>query len=70
MPQSLLIHHAVYQTDRQQLAKENLTLTKMNWNNSQITAIEPIMVKAARQIGRIIKYADTKQKNVPYWFFM
>jgi hypothetical protein len=70
VPQSLLIHHGVYQTDRQQLAKEILTLTKMNWNNSQITAIEPITVKAARQVGRIIKYAETKQKNVPYWFFM
>lgn len=70
VPRSLLIHHGECQTDRQQIAEEILTLTKMNWNNSQITAIEPITIRAARQVGRIIKYADAKQKNVPYWFFM
>jgi len=70
VPRSLLIYHGVCQSDRQQLATEILTLTKMNWNNSQITALEPITVRAARQVGRIVKYADTKQKDVPYWFFM
>jgi hypothetical protein len=45
-------------------------LTKMNWNNSQITAIEPITVRAARQVGRIIKYVDSAQRAVPYRFFM
>jgi hypothetical protein len=70
VPRSLLVHHGACQSDRQQLATEILTLTKMNWNNSQITALEPITVKAARQVGKIIKYADARQEAVPYWFFM
>lgn len=70
VPQTLLINHGPCQTDRQELATEILTLTKMNWNNSQITAINPITVTAARQVGRIIKYTTSKQRNVPYWFFM
>jgi hypothetical protein len=70
VPRSLLIHHAKCSTDVRQLALEVLTLTKMNWNNSQITALEPITVKAARQVGRIIKYADGTQGAVPYRFFM
>lgn len=70
VPRSLLIHHDRTSTDRQQIALEVLMLTKMNWNNSQITALEPITVKAARQVGRIIKYADSTQGAVPYRFFM
>ncbi|HZM01938.1 MAG TPA: hypothetical protein VFC44_02850 [Candidatus Saccharimonadales bacterium] len=70
VPRSLLIHHDTCSTDRQQIALEVLMLTKMNWNNSQITALEPITVRAARQVGRIIKYADTTQGAVPYRFFM
>jgi hypothetical protein len=70
VPRSLLIHHDTCSTDRQQIALEVLTLTKMNWNNSQITALDPITVQAARQVGRIIKYADGTQGAVPYRFFM
>jgi hypothetical protein len=70
VPRSLLIHHDRTSTDRQQIALEVLMLTKMNWNNSQITALEPITVKAARQVGRIIKYSDSTQGAVPYRFFM
>ena len=70
VPRSVLIQHDRCSTDRQQIAAEVLMLTKMNWNNSQITAIEPITVRAARQVGRIIKYADSAQRAVPYRFFM
>lgn len=70
VPRSLLIHHDRSSTDRQQIATEVLMLTKMNWNNSQITAVEPITIRAARQVGRIIKYAESAQGAVPYRFFM
>ncbi|PWU21783.1 MAG: hypothetical protein C5B50_01100 [Verrucomicrobia bacterium] len=70
VPRSLLINHDRISTDREQLATEVLMLTKMNWNNSQITAVEPISVRAARQVGHIIKYAEAAQGAVPYRFFM
>jgi len=40
------------------LAQEMLALTKMNWNNTQFDRREPITVRAARQVGAILKYID------------
>lgn len=40
------------------LAQEILALTKMNWNNTQFDRGEPITIRAARQVGRILKYVD------------
>ncbi|MBD2302214.1 hypothetical protein [Nostoc sp. FACHB-190] len=53
------------------LAQEILALTKMNWNNTQFDRGEPITIRAARQVGRILKYVG---KNDPlefhYRFYM
>ena len=38
------------------LAQEILALTKMNWNNAQFDGGLPITIRAARQVGRILKY--------------
>lgn len=38
------------------LAQEILALTKMNWNNTQFDGGDPITIRAARQVGRILKY--------------
>jgi hypothetical protein len=38
------------------LAQEILALSKMNWNNTQFDGAEPITVRAARQVGSILKY--------------
>lgn len=53
------------------LAQEILALTKMNWNNTQFDNDEPITVKAARNVGNILKYVG---ENDPiqsrYSFYM
>lgn len=53
------------------LAQEILALTKMNWNNTQFDRGEPITIRAARQVGHILKYVG---KNDPlefhYRFYM
>ncbi|MEQ9668531.1 argonaute/piwi family protein [Coleofasciculus sp. G2-EDA-02] len=53
------------------LAQEILALTKMNWNNTQFDRGEPITIRAARQVGSILKYLS---KNDPlethYRFYM
>ncbi|MBF2063658.1 MAG: hypothetical protein IGS39_04390 [Calothrix sp. C42_A2020_038] len=53
------------------LAQEILALTKMNWNNTQFDRGEPITVRAAKQVGQILKYVG---KNDPlefhYRFYM
>lgn len=47
------------------LAQEILALTKMNWNNTQFDRSDPITIRAARQVGDILKYVD---KNDPLEF--
>jgi hypothetical protein len=42
----------------QSAAAELLALTKMNWNNTQFDGLEPITVRAARQVGSILRYLD------------
>lgn len=70
VPRTLLIHHDDCVSDRLELAKEILALTKMNWNNSQITALHPITLRASRQVGRIIKYVKELDSQANYRFFM
>ena len=40
------------------IGSELLALTKMNWNNTQFDGLEPITIRAARQVGSILRYLD------------
>lgn len=53
------------------LAHEILSLTKMNWNNTQFDNDEPITVKAARNVGNILKYVGENDPiQARYSFYM
>ena len=39
------------ETPVEQLAREMLSLSKLNWNNTQFDGGEPITVRAARRVG-------------------
>jgi len=53
------------------LAEEILALTKMNWNNTQFDSSLPITIKAARQVGGILKYAtDLPKIEASYAYYM
>ncbi len=43
------------ETPLRQLANEILSLSKLNWNNTQFDGGEPITVRAARRVGDILK---------------
>lgn len=43
------------ETPIEQLAREMLSLSKLNWNNTQFDGGEPITVRAARHVGDILK---------------
>lgn len=49
------------------LAREILALTKMNWNNTQFDRSEPITMRAARQVGSILKHVGEEYE--PYYRF-
>ncbi|MEZ4671474.1 MAG: hypothetical protein R3E39_26520 [Anaerolineae bacterium] len=51
------------------LAKEILALTKMNWNNTQFDGGEPITLRAAQEVGSILKYLDESTAYEPYYRF-
>jgi hypothetical protein len=38
------------------LATETLGLTKLNWNNTEFDQRDPIIIRAAREVGRILKH--------------
>ena len=42
-------------TSVEQLGREMLSLSKLNWNNTQFDGGEPITVRAARRVGDILK---------------
>ncbi len=71
VPQSLAFHLAEGEQTMRFHAEEILALTKMNWNNTQFDGFEPITVRAARQVGKILKHVgehDPIQQH--YSFYM
>lgn len=60
VPRALEIDSVATETPARNLAQEILALTKMNWNNTQFDSALPITLRAARQVGAILKYVDTK----------
>ena len=54
-----------------EITKEILGLTKMNWNNTQLDGRMPITIECAQSVGEIVKYVDASEKpQVSYSFYM
>ena len=47
------------------IAEEVLALTKMNWNNTQFDGHTPITVRAAREVGKILKHVGANDSIEP-----
>jgi hypothetical protein len=54
----LLVPHCHSDSTIQTLARDVLALTKVNWNSTQFDQKLPAPLKAAREVGRILKYVD------------
>ena len=52
------------------LAQEALALTKMNWNNTQFDNGDPITLRAARSVGKILKYIEGNHPQPRYSYYM
>lgn len=53
------------------ICEEVLSLTKMNWNNTQIDGKYPITIECARKVGLIMKYIPENVKpQTKYSFYM
>ncbi len=71
VPRSLKLYCDLTDQTPKYLAEEILALTKMNWNNTQFDGFDPITLRAARQVGAILKYIDSDTTIEPrYSFYM
>jgi hypothetical protein len=71
IPRALEIKIAQYDESPNLICDEILSLTKMNWNNTQFDRFYPITIECARNVGEILKYLDTTdQMQLKYSFYM
>jgi len=55
VPRPLEMSVCVAESPLDRLANEILSMSKLNWNNTQFDGGEPITVRAARRVGDILK---------------
>lgn len=62
----LLCPHKSSDSTIAQIAKEVLSLTKINWNSTQMNQKLPIPIRAARTVGEILKYVNDEKVSSDY----
>ncbi len=71
VPRPLLFRSEYTEQTPSFLGREILALTKMNYNNTQFDGGDPITIRAARQIGSILKYVGEHDPMASrYRFYM
>ncbi len=70
-PRPLLIcPHESSDNTVEQIAKEVLSLTKINWNSTQMNQKLPVPIRAARKVGEVLKYAGDDKVSSDYSRYM
>jgi hypothetical protein len=70
VPRSLEILPVKATSLREEIAKDILALTKLNWNNTRFDSSEPITIRGAKQVGTILKYVTADRIAPRYSFYM
>lgn len=71
IPQPLDIRIFRCDSSSTQIIQEILSLTKMNWNNTQFDRKYPITIESAKKVGEIMKYIPKdKPYEIRYSFYM
>ena len=63
VPRPLMLRPHACDTSMPELAADMLALTKMNWNSTQFDQALPIPIRAARQVGRVLKHVSFGQAD-------
>lgn len=61
VPRTLQFDIADASSPPRKIGEEILKLTKMNWNNTQISQMMPVTVDAANKVGSLLKYVDREE---------
>lgn len=70
VPSPLMLRPHSIDTPITDIAREVLALTKMNWNSTQFDGALPIPIRAARQVGKVLKHVPVGQvttSKYPYY---
>ncbi|NER13382.1 hypothetical protein GWK08_08030 [Leptobacterium flavescens] len=71
IPNPIEVRLFTFDESPEQICKEILALTKMNWNNTQFDRRYPITIDCSRKVGEILKYIKDEQKpQIKYSFYM
>lgn len=71
LPRPILFKSEFSDESPNNLAREILALTKMNWNSTQFDHSMPITICAADQVGDILKYVEEDREICPrYCYYM
>jgi len=71
IPNPIEVRLFSYDEDPVKICREILSLTKMNWNNSQFDRKFPITIECSRKVGEIIKYLENGVvPQIKYSFYM
>lgn len=71
VPQPLDIRLVEAEESGTTICQEILSLTKMNWNNTQFDGKYPITLACARKVGQIMKYLGPEDKpQIRYSYYM
>ena len=71
IPSPIEVRLFSYDESPEQICREILMLTKMNWNNTQYDRKFPITIECSRSVGEILKYVDEDQTpQIKYSFYM
>jgi argonaute-like protein implicated in RNA metabolism and viral defense len=70
VPRPIMIRPYSLDTPMGDVARDILALTKMNWNSTQFDGTLPIPIRAARQVGKVLRHVPIGQKEAteyPYY---
>lgn len=62
----LLCPHKSSDSTIRQIANEILSLTKLNWNSTQMNQKLPIPIRAAKMVGEVLKYVNDDKASTDY----
>lgn len=62
----LLCPHETSDSTISEIAQEVLSLTKINWNSTQMNQKLPIPILAARRVGEVLKYVTSDRVSADY----
>ena len=70
VPRPLMLRPYMNDTPISEIAGDVLALSKMNWNSTQFDGALPIPIRAARQVGKVLKHVPIGQREAsayPYY---